>query len=438
MNDMEAPLLNIEGKEEQQQTSKNRSVQLAQFLKVLGPGLVVCLADSDPGGLFMMAVDGTETRYALLSMQLILIPVLYIVQEMVVRVTICQGKGLLKQVQEQTGVWPTRIFMAAMAFEGIVSMISEFASFSAAGEIFGVDDKTGCFIAALILVAIVLLGNYHKIEKIGMILGGCLLIFVVTFFLCKPSWSYLGLQLIPSGQTNPVPSQLVWANIGTVVTPWMLFFQGSSIVVKGLKEEDLHHERMDTLVGSTLTQLIMCCVLVTFAVMMPGEHIEQKAIKDVFLPAIRPLLGEASEICVGLGLLGSSLLAAMVISLGVAWNLTEVRGNVVSAEDATSSPTFRWFFMSTVGIGILVVYSDIIGIVKLNILVQLVDGLIMPLVVSFIFYLATSKKVLPEEHRIKGPYAIMVGILLAFCSALALYQAWQGCLALMDAIARDI
>jgi Mn2+/Fe2+ NRAMP family transporter len=244
--------------------------------------------------------------------------------------------------------------------------------------------------------------------------------------------------LVEDSKSVRASSELVWANIGTVVTPWMLFFQGSSIVVKGLKQEDLYHERVDTMFGAALTQIMMCMVLVTFAQMMPGKHIENMAIKDVFLPAIQPLLGDCAAIFVGMGLLGSALLAAMVISLGVAWNLTEWQGKVMSADEATTSFTFRAFFMSTVGLGIVIVNSHIIGIVELNILVQLVDGLIMPLVVSFIFYLATSKKVLPEEHRIKGLYAVGVGLLLTFCSALALWQAWQGFLSMVQVIAKEI
>merc|ERR1719171_17478 len=125
----------------------------------------------------------------------------------------------------------------------------------------------------------------------------------------------------------------------------------------------------------------MCCVLITFAVMMPGLNIEKAAMKDVFLPALTPLFGETlSTLLIGAILVGSSMLSAMVISLGVAWNLTEGTGGTLSAKEATTSSTFRAFFLGTVLLGVLVVDSGIIGIVELNIAVQLVDGIIMPIV----------------------------------------------------------
>merc|ERR1719487_2933006 len=150
-----------------------------------------------------------------------------------------------------------------------------------------------------------------------MALGSCLLVFVVTVFLCRPPCYEVAYNSIPGPQIMKVPLALVFENIGTVVTPWMLFFQGSAIVSKGVGIEDLQMERIDTLVGATLTQLVMCCVLITFAVTMPGSDIANSSVSEVFLPAMAPLLGDKlSVVLCSAGLLGAAMLASMVISLG--------------------------------------------------------------------------------------------------------------------------
>lgn len=414
--DLEAPLME----------NKGTSSKIWHFLRILGPGLVCGLADSDPGGLFTMAVDGSSTGYALLSMQLLLIPVLYMVQEMVARLTVCKQKGILLQVRENTGIWTYRLFAFAMTFEGTIAMVAEFAGFAAAGEICGLGREWSCLAGGLILITVVLVSDYHRLERIGMALGSCLLVFVLTVFLCRPPVGEVAYNAMPGPQMLEAPLPLVFENIGTVVTPWMLFFQGGAIISKGLKIEDLHMERVDTLVGATLTQFVMCCVLITFAMMMPGRQIENATVSEVFLPAMAPLLGDRlSVILVTAGLLGAAMLAAMVISLGVAWNLTEAAGGSISAEEATTSPTFRKFFIGTVGLGVFIVNSGIIGVVELNILVQLANGVIMPLVVVYIFYLATAEHILEEEHRVTGWYKYVVGSLLLFCSVLAVEQAWE-------------
>jgi len=154
---------------------------------------------------------------------------------------------------------------------------------------------------------------------------------------------------------------------------------------------------------------------------------------DAFLVPLEPLLGRTcAQALLAAGLLGSSLLATLVISLGVAWNLAEyisldlghgTSQRIVSASNATGSPMFRLFFIGTVALSAAVVSSEVIGVMRLNILVQLLNGALMPLVVGYVFRLATRAGVLPEEHRIRGTYAACVGTMVLLCSLLA---AWMG------------
>merc|ERR1719454_1054671 len=160
----------------------------------------------------------------------------------------------------------------------------------------------------------------------------------------------------------------------------------------------------------------MSAVLITFAVQAKGRDMEALPMSEVFLVPLRPLLGERMTLLlVGAGLLGSSLLAALVVSLGVAWNLTEISGSDTT-EEATGSPYFRAFFVSTVLLGALVVSSQWVGMVKLNILIQVMNGVLMPIVVGIVFYLAVRPGILPEEHRVKGVHAIFVAMLIALCT----------------------
>merc|ERR1719387_1500184 len=130
-----------------------------------------------------MAVDGSQTGYALLSLQLLLVPVLFIVQEMVVRVTVCQKQGLLRLVRGELGRWSAGLFALTMTFEGTVSMVSEFSGFAAAGELYGLSRRFSCMGGAAAMVSIVLASDYKRIERVCMGLGTCLGVFIIALFL---------------------------------------------------------------------------------------------------------------------------------------------------------------------------------------------------------------------------------------------------------------
>ena len=59
----------------------------------IGPGILVMLADTDAGNVVTAAQSGAQWGYRLLPLLLGLIPVLYMVQELAVRLGIFTGLG---------------------------------------------------------------------------------------------------------------------------------------------------------------------------------------------------------------------------------------------------------------------------------------------------------------------------------------------------------
>ena len=107
--------------------------------------------------------------------------------------------------------------------------------------------------------------GYARVERIGIVVGLGELAFIPAMLLAHPRWSDLshGLRQFPVHHASYL--FLLAANIGAVVMPWMIFYQQSAIVDKGLRRDQLADERRDTAVGSVLTQVIMIVVVVAFA-----------------------------------------------------------------------------------------------------------------------------------------------------------------------------
>jgi len=375
-----------------------------------------------------MAAAGARTGYRLVPFQLLLIPVLFSVQEMVVRLAVHRRQGLIALAREEIGNASMVVLLVSMLALNSTALVSQLSGVAALGQLYGLSSRVSCILASCFLFAVASAGRPERMEYVGLCLGSGLVVFVVTAALCGPNWSEMAnsfhVLLFPSAAraAQHLPRDLVVANIGAVVTPWMLFYQASAIVEKRLTADTLMAARLDTLVGSVATQFVTTCALVTFAVQARGLELDTLPIGDVFFRPLQPLLGVLGRIAITAGLLGSSLLSSLVVCLGLSWNLSEVFAPHGAAGTATSSKRFLALFGLTVVMGALSVGSRFIGIVRLNILIQMLNGVVMPIVVGHVFYLATSKRVL-GENRVKGVYAIAVGIALFACVWFALSPA---------------
>uniref|UniRef100_A0A7S2TP45 Uncharacterized protein n=1 Tax=Lotharella oceanica TaxID=641309 RepID=A0A7S2TP45_9EUKA len=215
--------------------------------------------------------------------------------------------------------------------------------------------------------------------------------------------------------------RLATANIGAVIMPFMIFYQQSAIVDKKLSPKDVHIARVDTIVGSFVTQGIMCAVIITTAAAVwekegPRNLNSIEEIADVFSTHLGE---EAGKVLFSMGLLGGALVGGLVVSLTAAWGLGELMGLRRSLEyKATEAPGFylTYTLMIAFGAVVAIMYPNPI---ELEVFVEILNALLLPVVLGFLYVLAY--KALPEEHRIKGSYALGVAILFSLCCGVALY-----------------
>jgi len=303
-------------------------------------------------------------------------------------------------------------------------MMSEMSGIAAVGELWGLNRSWATVLSASTVVAVVLFCSYTQIEVIGVVFGLFELVFVLTMFLMHPSPSDVFFGSLEF-HSEPEYMKLVSANIGAVIMPWMIYFQQSAIVARGLStNKDLARERTQTLIGSILTQLVMIGALVTLAA---AHNVSNKDLEDVrdIVKALSPVLGEGvSKVFVSLGFLGGSICAAFVVSLAAAWALCEAMGWDTAGsldEPPLKSPHFYCCFLAVVLIGIIVLLTGV-NVVKLNVFVELLDGVLMPFAVGFLFLLATGDA-LPAEKRVVGCHKWLLAVLFSLCSALSVCSA---------------
>jgi len=388
--------------------AKLASPRLKTFIAVLGPGLVVMLADTDVGSVITAAQSGAQWGYSLLLPQFILIPILYFVQELTVRLGIFTGKGHGELIRESFGRNWAWVSVAGLGVATLGALLTEFSGIAGVGEIFGVPRAASLALAAAFLLLVVYTGSYRRVERVAIALGLFEFAFFIVAVASHPAAADLARGLARMPLDNGGYLYLLAANIGAVIMPWMIFYQQSAIADKKLKPENYRDARWDTALGAVLTQLIMAAVLVAAAATIgaAGPGASLGTVGDI-AKALTPVLGvEVGRLVFSAGIIGAAMVAAVVVSLASAWGFGEVAGYKHSLEHRPfEAPWFYGVFTAAV-VGGAVAVMLAPNLVVLNIGVEVMNALMLPLVLGFLVLLAV--KVLPPDHRLRGIYGAIV------------------------------
>lgn len=399
---------------------------LLMFFGVVGPGLVVMLADTDAGSLITAAQSGAVFGYKLLLAQLILIPILYICQELTVRLGVATGMGHGELIKKHFGKFWAWVSVSTLIVACIGAMLSEFSGLAGVGLMFGIPAWMTLTASVAFLTIVVWTGSYRSVERIVIIIGLFELVFIYVAIKAHPNLHEVSKQLFSIPFTRHDYWYLMAGNIGAVIMPWMIFYQQSAVVDKGLKPKDLKPARWDTAIGAVLTQTIMAATLMAAAATIgktnPGAPLNTV---EQISHALTPFLGSfAGRVVFAVGMIGASLVAAIVVSLTAAWGLGEVTGYKHSLENRPKdAPWFYGTYTVALIIGALFVASGI-SLVKLGVAVNVMNALLLPIALGFLFLL--SIKTLPEEYRLKGRYKYVVGWVIGLTSFIGLIAGLWG------------
>ena len=146
---------------------------LLTFLVVFGPGLIVMEADNDAGAVSTYVQAGAQYGTHLLWILLLLLPVTYFIQEMVVRLGIATGKGHATMIYERFGPWWGRFSLIDLQIVNFLTLVTEFAAISLALRKMNIAPEIGIPLAAIALITLVLTGSYRRWER--MVIFLCLL-----------------------------------------------------------------------------------------------------------------------------------------------------------------------------------------------------------------------------------------------------------------------
>lgn len=408
-------------------TSSNRLkgfwLELKKWLIVIGPGLIVMLADTDAGCLITAAQSGASYGYSMILPQLLLIPILFMVQEMTVRLGIVTKKGHGELIREYFGKFWAYVSAITLMISTIGALLTEFIGIAGVGELFGISKWITVPLSTFVLILIAFLGSYRRVEKIGIIFGLFELTFIIGIFMVHPNMDSImtGIQSIPIHDDGYV--YLVAANVGAVIMPWMIFYQQSAVVDKGLKRHMIKKEQTDTMVGTFITQGIMIGFIVLFAATVFHSKLNatEETVGDLVTSIGRYIGMAPAKAIMGSSILGGALVAAIVVVLAGTWGMTEVLDWKHSLNERINLSNLGFYSMYSLVLivsALLVLFNE--DLVSIAITVEVINALMVPIVLGFLLMLET--KALPDRYKMKGIYKKIVIILSLIVMVFGIYM----------------
>src|ERR1700724_2843750 len=373
---------------------------LLTFLMVAGPGLIVMEADNDAGAVSTYIQAGAQYGTHLLWLLVLLLPITYFIQEMVVRLGIATGQGHAAMIYKRFGKWWGLFSLVDLQLLNFLTLVTEFAAIALALEHLNISPLIGVPVAACALTLLVLTGSYRRWERIVVFL--CLLDlawFVLAFYARPATGEILRSTFVPSIPAGGLTASLVFlvvGIVGTTIAPWQLFFQQSCIADKRLRFADLKWARLDTLIGAAFT------ICVAGAMMLVGNYgFEHKiAFQDPAQLAIAlgPIAGNFVRNGVLLLMVNAAVLGTTAISLASAWAYGEVHGREHSLHKKLwEAPGFYATYIACVGAAAAIVLIPHVPLQLVIISVQVFAGLILPSAIIFLQLLLNDRELLGDR-----------------------------------------
>jgi len=392
------------------------------YLILAGPGIIVMVADNDAGGITTYAATGAKYGYHLLWFLILLGPVAYYVQEMTVRLGAVTKRGHAEAIFYAFGPFWGWFSLLDLILTDWLTLMTEFIGMTAALRIFGIPSWVTVLIVTAMMAAMVLQGRYWTWEKIALLFCGVNLIYIPAAVLVDPPihavlYGSLVPHFPPGGFSNELFFVLM-ANIGTTIAPWMLFFQQSAVVDKGMQEKDIALGRFDTAVGSFFTVIVAAFCVILTGTLLNGVDINDAATAAVKLMGINKHLGTLLAI----GLFDAGFLGAICISLASSWAFGEVLGWAHSLNNKVrEAPWFYALYLLLLGSAGTVTLIPGAPLVLITLFVQVIAVTLLPAALVFLILLLNNEESMGRYMNTATQNFVNISIVAAIVVLSTLY-----------------
>ncbi|WP_190127760.1 NRAMP family divalent metal transporter [Streptomyces mashuensis] len=376
------------------------SAKLKTLLAIVGPGLIVMVGDNDAGAFGTYSQAGQNYGTSLLWTLLLLIPVLYVNQEMVLRLGAVTGVGHARLILERFGKFWGAFSVIDLFLLNALTIVTEFIGITLAVGYLGLPKAPSVLLAAAIVVVAASTGSFRRFERTAILLCAGSLLLIPVYFIAHPSTGRMAHDFVvpgmPHGSQLSDVMLLIIAIVGTTVAPWQLFFQQSYVIDKRITPRFMRYEKADLWLGIVIV-VIGAAAMMGFCAAAFGGHGEFGHFTDSghVAAGLEKYAGKTAGVLFAVALLDASVIGACAVSLSTAYAIGDVMGLKHSLHRGIKGA--KGFYAVFAGLILTAAIIVIIPGSPLGLLtegVQTLAGVLLPSASVFLLLLCNDRTVL--------------------------------------------
>ncbi len=373
--------------------------RLATLLAIIGPGIIVMVGDNDAGAFATYTQAGQNYGTSLLWTLLLLVPVLYVNQEMVLRLGAVTGVGHARLILERFGRFWGAFSVIDLFILNSLTIVTEFIGISLALDYLGLSRILGVAIAALLTLIAASTGNFRRFERFALMLclGSLLLVPIVLAVHVAPRQILHDLLVpsLPDGRLSDI-LLLIIGMVGTTVAPWQLFFQQSYVIDKRITPHFMDYEKADLWLGILVVMIGAIAMIVFCAATFAGQpefgHFTDAAgVAAGLARHVSPTMG----VLFAIALIDAAIIGASSVSLATAYAVSDMlRIKHSLHRKATDAKGFYLLYGGVIAVAALIVLLPGAPLGLITLAVQTLAGVLLPSATVFLLLLCNDAQVL--------------------------------------------
>jgi len=400
--------------------------QLRLLWLLVGPGILVMLGENDGPSMLSYAATGAKFGIGFFLPFIVLtFAMAIVVQEMTVRLGTVTQRGHAELIFERFGPFWGWFSMIDLGLGNFLTLITEFIAIRAGLGFFGVPPWEAVLAALALLYTALMTHRYWTWERITLAIAAFNLVFVPVALLSHPDWHAIRSSL---GNWKPIPVMdkdtvlILLADIGATVTPWMLFFQQSATVDKGMTKRDVSFGRMDTILGAALAATAAVATVIATTPLFTHHMSAENFQAAEFAQALQPLIGKFGAALFALGIVEAGMVACVTISISSAYAFGEVAARPHSLNlPVQQGKAFYAMVFFLAALAALIVLIPGLPLVYVVLIVNVIAVLAMPPALVFLFLLVNDRELMGDVVSPRWANALTAGVVVFLTAAGVLF-----------------
>ncbi|MHB9034549.1 MAG: NRAMP family divalent metal transporter [Anaerolineae bacterium] len=402
--------------------------RLGILLVVFGPATITAMADNDASGVATYSIAGAQLGYPILFLLVIVTILLAITQEMGVRLTLVNQRGLADLIREKFGVKASLFIFASLVIANMGTIIVDLAAIKTTAALLRIPAIPAIVVMLAAIFFFVTKGSYKLTQSVMLFASLFYLAYIVSAVQAKPDWGLALSNLVYPHGVAFTPDY--WKNymiigmgvLGTTITPWGQFFISSFAGDKKIDPNNLAYSQAETYWGAFLTDFFSFFMIVATAATLFVHHIVLESGDQAAL-AIKPFAGELAGTLFAIGILNAGFMGVVVVTLSTAYAFSEFFGieGSLNASFKQSKPFYILFMVQLLVAGVVAMFPGI-SLFSLAIASQALNAMILPLVFYYLISFTSNRQLMKKHVNsvFQKYFAIAATVVISIASVLTL------------------